>query len=285
LNDHGRHGRDAEAKALPKPGKALDVAGTAVSEAEVSAHANVTCADARRQLAFCELLIAHLRKRGVEANLEKALNPFGRESAGALGAALQSEGRRHRLEEPPRVRLENRRRQRSADRLRLGARCGDHCAVSDVHAVEIAEREYSRRRRGRHQRTPYNVGCDASPARPRSCRPSHMLKVCFTENFLLLARPIRNKAQELPVTNAAGSPHPDPAACRYEERRLTNPACSPVPVVDDYNTMIRVVRSLSRKLGFVQVEEASDGPAALAKLRAGDYARIVAEELAPTRGA
>ena len=38
-------------------------------------------------------------------------------------------------------------------------------------------------------------------------------------------------------------------------------------VVDDYNTMIRIIRNLLRQLGFENVDEASDGSAALARLR------------------
>ena len=41
----------------------------------------------------------------------------------------------------------------------------------------------------------------------------------------------------------------------------------PVLVVDDYNTMIRIIRNLLKQLGFQQVDDAADGSAALAKLR------------------
>ncbi len=33
----------------------------------------------------------------------------------------------------------------------------------------------------------------------------------------------------------------------------------PVLVVDDYNTMIRIIRNLLKQLGFEDVDEASDG--------------------------
>ena len=39
----------------------------------------------------------------------------------------------------------------------------------------------------------------------------------------------------------------------------------PVLVVDDYNTMIRIMHNLLKQLGFEQVDDASDGSAALAK--------------------
>jgi len=41
----------------------------------------------------------------------------------------------------------------------------------------------------------------------------------------------------------------------------------PVLVVDDYNTMIRIIRNLLKQLGFEDVDDASDGSAALAKMR------------------
>ena len=38
-------------------------------------------------------------------------------------------------------------------------------------------------------------------------------------------------------------------------------------VVDDYNTMVRIIRNLLKQLGFENVDDASDGSAALAKLQ------------------
>jgi two-component system chemotaxis response regulator CheY len=43
----------------------------------------------------------------------------------------------------------------------------------------------------------------------------------------------------------------------------------PVLVVDDYNTMIRIMHNLLKQLGFEQVDDASDGSTALTKLRKG----------------
>ena len=37
----------------------------------------------------------------------------------------------------------------------------------------------------------------------------------------------------------------------------------PVLVVDDYNTMIRIIRNLLKQLGFENIDDASDGSAAL----------------------
>lgn len=48
-------------------------------------------------------------------------------------------------------------------------------------------------------------------------------------------------------------------------------------VVDDFPTMRRIVRSLLRELGFVNVEEAEDGNEALAKLRSGNFELVVSD--------
>ena len=41
----------------------------------------------------------------------------------------------------------------------------------------------------------------------------------------------------------------------------------PVLVVDDYNTMVRIIRNLLRQLGFENIDDATDGTVALAKMR------------------
>jgi len=51
----------------------------------------------------------------------------------------------------------------------------------------------------------------------------------------------------------------------------------PVLVVDDYNTMIRIIRNLLKQLGFVDVDEANDGAAALAKLRERKYGLVISD--------
>jgi two-component system chemotaxis response regulator CheY len=51
----------------------------------------------------------------------------------------------------------------------------------------------------------------------------------------------------------------------------------PVLVVDDYNTMIRIIRNLLKQLGFEEVDEASDGTAALAKLREKSYGLVISD--------
>jgi two-component system chemotaxis response regulator CheY len=51
----------------------------------------------------------------------------------------------------------------------------------------------------------------------------------------------------------------------------------PVLVVDDYNTMIRIIRNLLKQLGFQNIDDASDGSAALNKMRARKYGLIISD--------
>ena len=51
----------------------------------------------------------------------------------------------------------------------------------------------------------------------------------------------------------------------------------PVLVVDDYNTMIRILRNLLRQLGFQDIDDAADGAAALAKMRQKQYGLVISD--------
>lgn len=51
----------------------------------------------------------------------------------------------------------------------------------------------------------------------------------------------------------------------------------PVLVVDDYNTMVRIIRNLLRQLGFEDVDDASDGSTALAKMRERKYGLVISD--------
>ncbi|OON41425.1 two-component system response regulator [Izhakiella australiensis] len=48
-------------------------------------------------------------------------------------------------------------------------------------------------------------------------------------------------------------------------------------VVDDFNTMRRIVRNLLKELGFNNVEEAEDGADALNKLRASSFDFVISD--------
>ena len=51
----------------------------------------------------------------------------------------------------------------------------------------------------------------------------------------------------------------------------------PILVVDDYNTMIRIIRNLLKQLGFENVDEASDGTIALERMREKKYGLIISD--------
>ena len=58
-----------------------------------------------------------------------------------------------------------------------------------------------------------------------------------------------------------------------------------VLIVDDYKTMLRIVRNLLKQINFHNVDEASDGSEALVKLRAGDYGLVISDwNMAPMTG-
>ena len=59
----------------------------------------------------------------------------------------------------------------------------------------------------------------------------------------------------------------------------------PVLVVDDYNTMIRIIRNLLKQLGFENVDDANDGTSALAKMRQKSYSLVISDwNMAPMTG-
>ena len=51
----------------------------------------------------------------------------------------------------------------------------------------------------------------------------------------------------------------------------------PILVVDDYNTMIRIIRNLLKQIGFENVDDASDGSAALAKMQGKKYGLVISD--------
>jgi two-component system chemotaxis response regulator CheY len=50
-----------------------------------------------------------------------------------------------------------------------------------------------------------------------------------------------------------------------------------VLIVDDYKTMLRIIRNLLKQLGFNNVDEATDGSAALQKLRDKEYGLVISD--------
>ncbi len=48
-------------------------------------------------------------------------------------------------------------------------------------------------------------------------------------------------------------------------------------VVDDYQTMVRIIKNLLKQLGFNNIDEASDGKAALEKIAGKPYGLIISD--------
>ena len=51
----------------------------------------------------------------------------------------------------------------------------------------------------------------------------------------------------------------------------------PILIVDDYNTMIRIIRNLLKQLGYENVDDANDGSSALVKMRARNYGLVISD--------
>jgi len=51
----------------------------------------------------------------------------------------------------------------------------------------------------------------------------------------------------------------------------------PILVVDDYGTMIRIIRNLLKQLGYENVDDASDGASALTKMRGRRYGLVISD--------
>jgi two-component system, chemotaxis family, chemotaxis protein CheY len=52
---------------------------------------------------------------------------------------------------------------------------------------------------------------------------------------------------------------------------------APVLVVDDYQTMIRIIRNLLKQLGFENVDQAADGAEALQKMQTKKYGLVISD--------
>jgi two-component system chemotaxis response regulator CheY len=59
----------------------------------------------------------------------------------------------------------------------------------------------------------------------------------------------------------------------------------PILLVDDYKTMLRIIRNLLKQLGFDNVDEANDGSEALQRLRDRPYGLVISDwNMAPMTG-
>ena len=51
----------------------------------------------------------------------------------------------------------------------------------------------------------------------------------------------------------------------------------PILIVDDYKTMLRIIRNLLRQLSFTNIEEATDGSMALRKMREKKFDLVISD--------
>jgi two-component system, chemotaxis family, chemotaxis protein CheY len=51
----------------------------------------------------------------------------------------------------------------------------------------------------------------------------------------------------------------------------------PILIVDDYRTMLRIVRNLLAKLGFSDIDEAADGTQALGMMKSREYGLVISD--------
>jgi two-component system chemotaxis response regulator CheY len=80
-----------------------------------------------------------------------------------------------------------------------------------------------------------------------------------------------------PSKHGLEAPGADRARKCVREQEMAIDMSMPVLVVDDYNTMIRIIRNLLKQLGFEDVDDASDGSAALAKMREKKYGLVISD--------
>jgi two-component system, chemotaxis family, chemotaxis protein CheY len=61
------------------------------------------------------------------------------------------------------------------------------------------------------------------------------------------------------------------------EREMAVDLSMSILIVDDYSTMVRIIRNLLRQIGFHDVDDAPDGTSALAKMRGKRYALVISD--------
>lgn len=58
---------------------------------------------------------------------------------------------------------------------------------------------------------------------------------------------------------------------------MTTASDLPILVVDDYSTMVRIMKKLLKEVGFVDVDDANSGAAALEKMASKKYGLIISD--------
>ncbi len=61
------------------------------------------------------------------------------------------------------------------------------------------------------------------------------------------------------------------------EKQMSTETNLPILVVDDYNTMVRIIKKLLKQIGYENVDDASNGEEALAKIKGKQYGLIISD--------
>jgi two-component system chemotaxis response regulator CheY len=67
------------------------------------------------------------------------------------------------------------------------------------------------------------------------------------------------------------------ARARWGVKVMAVDLSMPILVVDDYTTMVRIIRNLLGQLGFEDIDAASDGSSALTKMRDRKYGLVISD--------
>ena len=66
---------------------------------------------------------------------------------------------------------------------------------------------------------------------------------------------------------------------------MSFPTETPILIVEDFKTMLRIMRNMLKQSGYEDVDDATDGAAALARLEARDYGLVISDwNMAPMTG-
>jgi two-component system, chemotaxis family, chemotaxis protein CheY len=79
------------------------------------------------------------------------------------------------------------------------------------------------------------------------------------------------------TTGARARRHQASALRRNGAEAMAVDLSMPILVVDDYNTMIRIIRNLLKQLGFEDIDDANDGSAALGKMKGKRYGLVISD--------
>jgi two-component system chemotaxis response regulator CheY len=61
------------------------------------------------------------------------------------------------------------------------------------------------------------------------------------------------------------------------EKQMSTDTSLPILVVDDYNTMVRIIKKLLKQIGYENVDDAANGEEALAKIKGKQYGLIISD--------